>query len=146
MAAVNCNINLPKIMKYGSLFCGIAIMFAGLSVTLNVLNAFHVPTFVLAISQVLFGLLIAQTVRPMSWASKWFPFVQPYHGRGAFMVYVGFSLFYDPFGFIEIIGICTVILGLIFLAVGCGTCGDVRAEGEDSNVAVPKGAKPATQV
>ena len=62
------------------------------------------------------------------------------------MIYVGFSLFYDPFGFIEIIGIFTVMLGLIFLAVGCGSCGDQQPEAADSNVAVPKGAKPATQV
>ena len=68
--AINFTFNLPKIMKYGSLFCGIAIMFAGLSVTLNVLNAFHVPTFVLAISQILFGLLIAQTVKVRGWSPQ----------------------------------------------------------------------------
>ena len=79
---------------------------------------------------------------------KWFPFVAPFHGRGFFMIYVGFSLFYDPFGFIEIIGIFTVALGLIFVAAGFGFCGQQAQEPEaaNSNVAVPKGAKPATQV
>jgi hypothetical protein len=79
-------------MRWGSLGCGLLIMFGGLSVCLNVFNAFHIVNFVMGISSVLFGFLIAQTVKPgggFKSVKKWFPFVVPYKGRGCFMIYVG---------------------------------------------------------
>ena len=63
------------------------------------------------------------------------------------MIYVGLGLFYDPFGFIEIVGIFTVGLGVLFLMVGCGCAGkDLREGNGEGELNVPKGAMKATQV
>jgi hypothetical protein len=53
----------------------------------------------------------------------------PFTGRGCFMVYVGLGCFYGNFGFIELVGIVTIALGLGFIIVGCtGKVKDPHAE------------------
>lgn len=72
-----------------------------------------------SMSTILFGVLIAQTYSPIPALVKWFPFVMPFTGRGCFMIYVGLGLFYGEFDFIDLVGLFTIIFGIVFLALSC---------------------------
>ena len=112
-------IDVGAILRYGSLFCGLFIAIAGLLATLNVFQVFNLSYMIFSLSQILFGVLIAQTFHPIQGLCKWFPFVMPFVGRGCFMVYVGLGLFYGDFGFTEIVGLFTVLFGFTFIFLSC---------------------------
>jgi hypothetical protein len=112
-------IDLGAILRYGSLGCGLFIAIAGLLATINVFKIFNLAYMVYSITQMLFGVLIAQTFHPISALNKWFPFVMPFVGRGCFMIYVGLGLFYGDFGFSEIVGVFTILFGVAFIVLSC---------------------------
>jgi len=124
-------IDLGAILKWGDFVTGICIAIVGFLKTMTFFSTggqFLLAYFVYSLSTILFGILIAQTISPLDWCVKWFPFVIPWGSRGCFMIYVGLGAFgSNGFSFEDVVAFFCVIFGFLHLILSC--TGSVRDEG-----------------
>ena len=63
-------IDLGAILKYGSLIVGISIALVGVLKTVSVFTHFNIVWLIFSLSQILFGVLIAHTFKPVDFLAK----------------------------------------------------------------------------
>jgi hypothetical protein len=117
--AVEIDVNC--FVRYGQLVAGLLIMVSGIIKVVDVfdLPEFHFAFFVWSLSLILFGLLIAQTFKPIGFVNKWFAFMTVPVGRACFEIWCGLIATTDDFNFQTVGGVIAIIIGIVYLALAC---------------------------
>lgn len=135
---------LNTMLKIGVIVCGIGL----LGISLHIFSTFNIDSpvqFFLAIYYILFGVLLITSEMPIAWTTRHFSFLAYYIGRGVFMLFVGSLIFNTGVWWYILIACIIFLLAIIYIILGIGCRGRIKAVKEENNQQSQKSFRPAQQ-